>query len=139
MKDNCEINFSIPFKTRIQLYRIWIEKGWWTSSEATCVFLKYAPSVADDYRSFDQITSTRLGSYVSQLVANAIITRSLKLVIDGGPDRLSCQEWMEWANNYPLIQLDPDLVELIAKVSKKGLKNPIEKRTKKPGSINFAL
>lgn len=123
MNHKDQINFTIPYKTRLALYKIWIERGWWTPSEATCVFLKYNPCNADDYEFYSKITSGRLSEHISLLVAEATTKRSVQIVIDKGPNRASCYEWIQWAKTYPIIQLDPDLVGLIVKSNKKHIKN----------------
>lgn len=112
------VSLYMPRKERMKVYTSWVENGWWTLDEAICVFLKYKPETAYDRDLFYKITSTSLGEYIQRIAERAVSERSINIIIDEGPRRALCKDWVEWAKQYPLIQLDPNLIKVLEVIEK---------------------
>lgn len=77
-----------------------VEKGWWSSQEAICVFLRYPIENAHNLLSFAKIATTKEGHYLKSLVGAAESDKSVKgIVLDKicGLYRASCKAWVKWA------------------------------------------
>lgn len=105
------VSVLTPKEERMKIYRLWLEKGWWTLDEAVCVFLNHSPDTAYNYEAGKKIIKTKLGEYIYLNASKAVMTRSIDIIYDDGPNRASCKNWIEWAKQYPLIQLDPILIK----------------------------
>lgn len=97
-------------------YILIIEKGWWSSQEAICVFLRYPIEKAYHPLFFRQITATKEGQYLKTLVGAAESDGSVKGIIFDkicGLYRASCKAWVEWALNKEGISLEDELIEAV--------------------------
>lgn len=102
-----------------------VEKGWWSSQETICVFLKYPIEEAYNLSSFARITATKEGLHLKKLICAAEADSSVEGIILDKICllyRASCRAWVDWALTKPTVQLDPELLEAV------GIKN--EKSTK---------
>jgi hypothetical protein len=95
-------------------YFLWVEQAWWTSQEACCVFLGYAPDKAHNLAAYRNMLSTSKGRHIQQIIDMAIADGSIKnLIIEPNlwRNRAPCKDWLEWALSKPSIHLDPLLLE----------------------------
>lgn len=102
-----------------------VEKGWLSSQEAICIFLRYPIEKAYNFLSYSRITATKDGLRLKYLVGAAEVDGSVEgITLDKICllYRASCRAWVDWALTKPTIQLDPELLEAV------GIKN--EKTTK---------
>lgn len=112
------VSVLTPKDERIKIYKRWLEKGWWTLDEAVFVFLKHSPDTAYNYEAGKKIIKTKLGEYVYLKASRAVMLRSIDIIYDDGPNRASCKNWIEWAKEDPLIQLDPILIKELNAIEK---------------------
>jgi hypothetical protein len=93
-----------------------VEKGWWSSQEAICVFLRYSIEEAYNFSSFARITATKEGLRLKKLVGAAESDESVKgIVFDKilGLYRASCKAWVDWALTKPSISIEDELLEAV--------------------------
>lgn len=94
----------------------WIEKGWWTSQEAFCVFMGYPPQDANDAVNLNQLKNTDEGRYLIELIGAAEVDRSVEGLVFAKPFyfyRAPCKAWLEWALTKSSIETIPELLQLV--------------------------
>lgn len=107
-------------------YILRVEKGWWSSQEAICTFLRYSIEEAYNFSSFERITATKDGQDLKKLVAAAEADSAIEgIVFDKifWVFRASCKAWMEWALTKPSISIEDELLEAV------GIKTPRSKES----------
>lgn len=93
-----------------------VEKGWWSSQEAICVFLRRPIEKAHNPLFFRQITATKEGQNLKTLVGGAEMDGSVQGILFDkicGLYRASCKAWVEWALNKKAISLEDELIEAV--------------------------
>lgn len=93
----------------------WIEKGWWTSQEAFCVFMEHPPQEANDEVNLNQLKETDEGRYLIELIGAAEVDLSVEGLVFAKPFyfyRASCKAWLEWALTKSSIEIIPELLKL---------------------------
>ncbi len=101
---------------RAEEYVCWVEKGWWSSQEAICVFLGHSPDSAKNQSLYGQIISSKEGQHLKDLVGRAEVDGSVEgihcervfLIY-----RASCKAWVNWALTKPSIDLDPQILHVL--------------------------
>ena len=94
----------------------WIEKGWWTSQEAFCVFMGHPPQEANDEANLNQLKNTDEGRYLIELIGAAEVDRSVEGLVFAKPFyfyRASCKAWLEWALTKSSIEIIPELLQIV--------------------------
>ncbi len=103
-----------------------VEKGWWSSQEAICAFLKHSIEEAYNFSSFARITATKHGQNLKRLVAAAEAESAIEgIVFDKifWVFRAPCKAWVEWALTKPSISIEDELSEAV------GIKTPRSKES----------
>lgn len=93
-----------------------VEKGWWSSQEAICTFLKYPLEEAYNFSSFAKITATKEGHDLKNLVGAAEVDSSVEGISYDkicGLYRASCKAWVEWALTKPSITIEDELQQAV--------------------------
>ncbi len=93
-----------------------VEKGWWSSQEAICVFSRHPIENAHNPLSFGKIVATNEGHHLKTLVGAAESDESVKgIVFDKihGLYRASCKAWVKWASTKETISLEDELLEAV--------------------------
>jgi hypothetical protein len=129
------VSIFMPKEERIKIYQKWLEKGWWTFEEGVCVFLKYDPETVNEPEICKKILRTTLGQYIYITASKSI--RALNFILNERPHRALCKDWIEWAKQYPLIQLDPLLVKTLETVEKRRSKESYRPTEEKDTKIKF--
>jgi hypothetical protein len=93
-----------------------VEKGWWSSQEAICTFLKYPLDEAYNISSFARITATKDGHNLKKIVAAAEADSAIEgIVFDKifWVFRAPCKAWVEWILTKPSISIEDELLEAV--------------------------
>ncbi len=93
-----------------------VEKGWWSSQEAICAFLRYPIEKASIFSSFARITATKEGLHLKNLVGAAEADSSVEGIFYDkicGLYRASCKAWVEWALTKPSITIEDEMQEAV--------------------------
>ena len=129
------VSIFMPKEERIKIYQKWLEKGWWTFEEGICVLLKYDPETVNDPEICKKIFTTTLGQYIYSTASKSI--RALNFILNERPHRALCKDWIEWAKQYPLIQLDPLLIKTLETLEKRRSKESYRPSEEKDTKIKF--
>ena len=87
----------------------WLERGWWTTAEAFCIFMGSSPAEAEYEPSYKILQRSEKGRHVFDLTSSAESDGSIKglvLVNEHAPwigRRAPCKVWLQWADRYPQV------------------------------------
>lgn len=124
-----------------------VEKGWWSSQEAICVFLRYPIENAHNFLSFGKIVASKEGHHLKTLVGGAERGEFVKgIVLDKicGLYRASCKALVEWALNKETFLLEDELLVAVGIKTARSKESyrkaeETEKRYKFQGAARAAL
>ena len=105
-------------ETELDDFAKWLERGWWTTSEAFCIFMGYSPAEAEYEASYKILQHSEKGRHIFNLTSSAESDGSIKelvLVNEHAPwmgYRAPCKVWLEWAMKKSSISLDLNLLKI---------------------------